>query len=425
MNDDKKFNNSGNEFNNRNRSLDEDDFFDNYIIAETQKAIKPKKRRLDENGNPIPPKKRRLDENGNPIPPKKRRLDENGNPIPPKKKRPENPELLVAAEETKTKRYIPADNSRNKTVEKNKKHQHIEKTAVSSANKAQKNSKRSNNSAKKKSNIVSNIFLGVFGAVFAVSLYMIISYYYTSFQEQASFNELSDFIKNASENIDYDNLDLSNLDIEYTDEVEEIDPQIAIDASILAAYQSLHEENNDMVGWIQIEGTNINYPVMLTENDPEYYIHRSFDDEYSYAGTPFIGEGATVSPNSDHMVIYAHHMKDGSMFADLMDYARVDGFWQEHTEIIFDTLDERAVYELYGIYAIDVSVSNGHYDFYNQLNFDDESSFNSFLENMDRYSITDDINTTAEYGDQFISLVTCSYFSDNGRLVVLAKKVTE
>lgn len=88
-------------------------------------------------------------------------------------------------------------------------------------------------------------------------------------------------------------------------------------------YDALFEQNNDFIGWIKIEGTNVNYPVMQTPNKPDFYLKRSFDKTYSDCGVPYIDE-ACMTGISNNLVIYGHHMNDGSMFADLCKYTDAD-----------------------------------------------------------------------------------------------------
>lgn len=79
-----------------------------------------------------------------------------------------------------------------------------------------------------------------------------------------------------------------------------------------------------MAGWITIEGTPVNYPVMFTPDQPDFYLKHGFDKEYSAYGVPFVGENCTLSPRSDNLIIYGHHMKNGTMFAALADYENKD-----------------------------------------------------------------------------------------------------
>ena len=114
-------------------------------------------------------------------------------------------------------------------------------------------------------------------------------------------------------------------------------------SGLLYRYDALYNMNNDMAGWLYIEDTQIDYPVMFTPDDPEYYIHRGFDRKYAASGCLFIGAGS--APDGSNVLIYGHHMKNGSMLAGIMQYADA-AFAQAHPVIHFDTLTEEGSYEV-------------------------------------------------------------------------------
>lgn len=114
--------------------------------------------------------------------------------------------------------------------------------------------------------------------------------------------------------------------------------------SRLGAYQALAEENPDLIGWVSIPGTGVDYPVLYTPQDPEYYLRRDFYGEYAVSGSIFAGEGWT--PGGAHTILYGHNMDDGSMFAALLDYQEED-FAREHSTVRFDTLEEEGEYQVW------------------------------------------------------------------------------
>nr|WP_308545414.1 class B sortase [uncultured Lachnoclostridium sp.] len=171
---------------------------------------------------------------------------------------------------------------------------------------------------------------------------------------------------------------------------------------------------------MQIEGTKLNYPVMYTPKEPDYYLHRAFDKSESISGTPFIGKGCTLNPRSKNVVIYSHNMKNGSMFKTLLSYNEKK-FWEEHPVIRFDTLYEEAEYVIIAAFYIDVTPENGHFQFYNFLNFDTREEQEVFVEACKTQSLYEtEVNIESE--TNFVTLVTCSYHSLNGRFVIVAKK---
>ena len=133
-------------------------------------------------------------------------------------------------------------------------------------------------------------------------------------------------------------------------------------------YGELYLKNTDMVGWLSIAGTTLNYPVMQTPNEPNYYLKRNFEKEYSDLGTPYIQENCDIT-SSDNLIIYGHHIKGGKMFGALEDY-KSQSFYEEHKTIQFDTLTERGEYEIVAVFKTVAYSSQGfrYYDFVNAEN---------------------------------------------------------
>lgn len=175
-----------------------------------------------------------------------------------------------------------------------------------------------------------------------------------------------------------------------------------------------------MAGWIEIEETKLSYPVMYTPDDVEYYLRRAFDETDSIAGTPFIGYDCLLEPRSDNLLIYGHNMKNGTMFTTILSY-KDKTFWEKHPIIKFDTLYEENQYEIMATFYVTANVGNGHFEFYNFTNAESEEEFNKFIDTCKELSLYD-TGITAKYGDDLITLSTCSYHSTNGRFVVVARK---
>ena len=196
--------------------------------------------------------------------------------------------------------------------------------------------------------------------------------------------------------------------------------------AILAKYTALYEQNHDLIGWLTIDSTKIDYPVMYTPSDEEYYINRDFGGKSSSSGTLFANSENTFEPDgimSDNVIIYGHNMKNGTMFGALMDY-KDESFYKEHTVIRFDTIYEQAEYEIIAVFFSQVYNKNDDvFKFYNFINAEDESDFNTYVDNIRHLSIYN-CAAAAVYGDELITLVTCAYHVENGRFVVVAKKIT-
>lgn len=176
-----------------------------------------------------------------------------------------------------------------------------------------------------------------------------------------------------------ENVDLSDIDVLPFDE----------DSDFIAKYQELHKQKGDMVGWIKIDDTQINYPVMQTIENPNYYLRRGFDKNYSLYGCPYVQETCDISKPSDNIVIYGHHMNDGSMFANLMKYTK-KSFWEKHKTITFDTLNKHSEYEVFATFKTtaygDDSTSFKYYRF---VEAKDEQEFNSFIDKCKELALYD------------------------------------
>ena len=188
-------------------------------------------------------------------------------------------------------------------------------------------------------------------------------------------------------------------------------------------YDELAAENPDLFGWIAIEGTRINYPVMYTPEDPEHYLHRAFDGSRSASGVPFLD--TACFEGCGNYLVYGHHMKNGTMFSGITDYTSRD-FWLEHPIIQFDTLDEYGEYEvLAAFYAREYSpLDEGVFRYYRYTDLTDEAVFNEYLSNISAVRLYD-TGVEAKFGDQLLTLSTCSYFTEDGRFVVVARKLEE
>ena len=190
---------------------------------------------------------------------------------------------------------------------------------------------------------------------------------------------------------------------------------------ILNKYAGLYEENSDFTGWLSIEGMKINYPVMQCGDD-EYYLHHDFYGNEDKYGCLYVRERADLNTPGTNVVIYGHNMRDGSMFGDL-DFYKDEAFYEEHSIITFDTLYEERSYEIVAVflsrvYGEDEEVFK-YYVFYEART---PEEFQDFYENIKSMSLYD-TKVTAEYGDTFITLSTCAYHVEDGRLVVVAKRI--
>ena len=191
----------------------------------------------------------------------------------------------------------------------------------------------------------------------------------------------------------------------------------------LERYLPLYELNPDFFGWITIEDTRIDYPVMYNARNPLAYLGHDFYGQFSYAGVPFLD--SDCDPNGDYYLVYGHRMNDGAMFSDLVKYEKSD-FWETHPTFSFDTLYEERTYEV--VLAIKARVLNrderNGFRYYNYTSLDTEAEFDEFMDQARELSCYD-TGVEATYGDELLVLSTCYHYTTNGRFVLIAKRITD
>ena len=188
---------------------------------------------------------------------------------------------------------------------------------------------------------------------------------------------------------------------------------------ILGKYKALQKENNDFIGWLTVEGTEIDNPVMQCKDD-EFYLSHNFYQEKDKYGCLYVKSIADVNTPGTNFVIYGHNMWDGSMFGTLGNYEE-EAFYQNHKLISFDTLYEERTYEILSVFQMDIQDEHvfPYFQFYQA---EDEGEFMDFYRKVKGLSLYD-TGVEAGFGDTFLTLSTCSDFGEDGRFVVVAKRV--
>lgn len=194
---------------------------------------------------------------------------------------------------------------------------------------------------------------------------------------------------------------------------------------MLANMAELYEQNQDVIGWIRIDGTPLDNAVAFVPEDPERYLRKDLNGKYSVAGVPFIDGKCSMDPESDNLIIYGHNMhSNGTMFHCLLEYANKE-YWEEHPTIYFSTLYEERTYEV--VAAFYDRVYYNYEDVFKFYNFVDAETEEDFNEAITYYKETAEYDTgiTPEYGDRLLTLVTCSYHHKYGRFVVIGRLVVD
>lgn len=188
---------------------------------------------------------------------------------------------------------------------------------------------------------------------------------------------------------------------------------------MLAQYAALYGENTDLVGWIMIDNTVINYPVMHTPNDPDFYLHRNFRKEEASSGMIYIDGNCHMDGTSRNLLIYGHHMRNGAMFASLQKYDS-KSYYLSHPYVMFNTLDETAVYQV--VAAFKQPAATVDESFKNMLLAETDEEFSRLLAYANAHRFYD-TGVAMDSSDRLITLTTCEYTQGDGRFFVIAKKI--
>ena len=238
----------------------------------------------------------------------------------------------------------------------------------------------------------------MFIVIFIISICAIIYYFYKANKEKQEYKEV-----------------LNNIEIEE----EQITEQ---KTERMLQVEELKKENQDIVGWIEIEGTNINYPV-LQGTDNQYYMKHTYNKENSKDGSIFLDKSYDWNIPSTNLLLYGHNNKNGTMFQNLLKY-KDESFYKEHPTIRFTTINDDCQYEIISAFLSRVYYEDEQnvFRYYYFINANDETEYNNYIEESKKASLYD-TGKSAEYGEQLLTLSTCSYHTEDGRFVVVARKI--
>lgn len=202
---------------------------------------------------------------------------------------------------------------------------------------------------------------------------------------------------------------------------------------------SLYAQNSDLIGWIRIEGMKIDYPVMQTPGDPEYYLHRDFNRDYSDSGAPFLDACSVTAPRPAadsaatldvtwNWLIYGHNMKFGTMFHDLLKYESRE-FWEKHQTFTFDvyhpetSVTDSGEYEIFAVCRAMVHTEDSNaFSYYRYTGCTDEGTFQEYATGVSSESIYD-TGIMPHFGDQLVTLSTCAYHASEGRFYIVGRRI--
>lgn len=191
---------------------------------------------------------------------------------------------------------------------------------------------------------------------------------------------------------------------------------------ILSKFSALYEENNDFAGWLSIEGTKINYPVMAREGDNDYYLDKNFSRQEDKNGLLILDYRSNMLESGNNIIIYGHNMRTGVMFGTLDNYKSKD-FCMEHQTIQFDSLYGEGTYRVVAAMLSAVAYEDEEvFRYYDAIDVSTQERFDEFRQNIENNALY----TTEEslvFGDSCLVLSTCDYYTEDGRFVVIAKKI--
>jgi len=194
--------------------------------------------------------------------------------------------------------------------------------------------------------------------------------------------------------------------------------------ALLPHYLSLFERNDDFVGWLKIPGMDVDYPVMQTTENPEYYLKRDFEGNVSASGTLFVSAQCDIDTKDGVVVINGHHMKTGTMFGSLKKLTDAE-FLKGHETIYFDTLGGRGKYRIVCVFTEQVNTdSASEFRYYAAGEFESAAEYDEYVSEAMRRAVAR-TDAVPVYGEPLLVLSTCEYAHEDGRLAVLAVRTRE
>ncbi len=283
---------------------------------------------------------------------------------------------------------------------------------------------RKKNSSGKKINIIAYTIVGIGVLCLAVGGGILISNTVEARKNQEQMDALRHQVEldaQLQKAQDESLVNESSVENTPTSQVEPSEPQEKI--LVKNPYTSSFLQNEDMAAWIKIEDTKIDYPVMQTMEDENYYLYRGFEKEDTRNGSLILDTDSVITePLSTNQIIHGHNMKSGAMFAGLKDYED-QSYAEAHKYIKLYTKECERNYEVIAVFRTQVyKKTDDVFKFYKFFQADTQEEFDDWYHNI--IALSDyETDLTAEFGDRFITLSTCVYHVENGRLVVVGKEI--
>ena len=256
---------------------------------------------------------------------------------------------------------------------------------------------------KQKTDKIRAIIITILVIILIGSIGYLTYHFYQQWSQKQEIDNVVNDIENAIEDVKNENTEKSIEDV------------------MKEKLAELKKENKDIIGWLKIADTNINYPVVQTDNN-DYYINHNFKKKYNELGSIFLDKDCSIEKPTANFLIYGHRSEGGQMFETLTKYKK-ESFYKEHKTFEFSTLNEVSTYQIIAVFQSQVYYKNQDvFKYYFFKDAKNETEFDNYIKNIKKLSMYK-IEDTATYGEQLITLSTCDYHVDDGRFAVVAKKV--
>lgn len=297
------------------------------------------------------------------------------------------------------------------------------------------------NNTKNKIEIRKILFI-IFGSLFAACMIGIAIYVTKKIRDEKSieaqveeFNRIKQGALDKTKEIASIGAYCLDMGMFETADIEQEDELVDQAIEIMPEYKELYDTNNYMIGWLTIDGTNVDYPVVQTPEDENMYLRKDFYGEDNDNGTLIMDTDSTVGigrlengylggekPGSN-LIIHGHTMRSGTMFGKLNLYKNEE-YEKEHSIIKFDSLYEKREYEVIAVFYSKVfyTYETDVFKYYKFFDATTQEEFDDWYDNIKEMSLYD-TGVEAEFGDEFITLSCCSYHVSNGRFVVVGKRI--
>lgn len=259
--------------------------------------------------------------------------------------------------------------------------------------------------------IISTIaVIAVFAIVIVFCLISVIAQKNTEYREKTEFEQIEEVVTEEETRA------IKTPIILNTDDEESI-VELSNQSSETTTYYQSHSVsdllsmNTDCFGWLSIAGTNINYPVMHTPNNPQEYLHKNFYGKYSQSGVPFLD--SRCNSNNTNLIVYGHNMNNGTMFADLCEYTDYSYFTQHPTVV----MENKSGVSAYTVFAVMKVKSDD--DWYRFITANTKRDYENKIKYAKEHSLYD-TGITPEYSKQLLTLSTCYGGNSDNRILVLA-----